>query len=313
MHLPPRPLKRANNDAGVQFAWDSTSIKATLKCPRYYAYSILWGFSPKGTSVHLAFGGLYATALENFYKLRAEGLSHDDALRSVVREAMLATWDADESRAIDWGDSKKTRSSLIRTIVWYLEEFGDESEQALKTYHLADGTPAVELSFSFQMTDDIVLCGHLDRVSIFDDQKWVVDQKTTGQTLSDYWARNFNPDTQFTLYSLAGKIVLDEPVRGVIVDGAQIAVGFSRFQRFYSMRTQAQIDDWWHGTEHIIAVTQHLTERAKSPDDFPMNTESCGNYGGCAFRAVCSAAPRIRPNILATDFTQRVWDPLEAR
>lgn len=306
-------IKACDPASGVQIGWDSTSIKATMKCMRYYAYSILWGLQPNQTSVHLEFGGLYAKALENFYKYRARGDDLQTAARRVVREALESTWDRETGLPIDWGDPKKNRYTLVRSVVWYLDQFGDEKDSAIKTHHMSDGTPAVELSFRFNMTDDIILSGHLDRVVEFQGALWPMDQKTTGGTIGPYFFDQFKPDTQFTLYALAGKLILQAPMKGVIIDGAQIAVGFTRFERGFTMRTEAQITDWWHGTEQYIALTQHITAGAKSPEDFPMNTESCGNYGGCAFREICASSPRIRPNLIATKYKQRVWDPLEPR
>lgn len=313
MEYPERAQSNSVDETGAQFAWDSTSIKAAMKCPRYYALSILWGYRPTAKSVHLEFGGLYASALEQFYNLRAQGLSIDDATLEVVKTLFHATWDSETNTPTNWGDSKKTRYTLIRSVVWYIDEFGDESESNITTHHFSDGRPAVEVSFRFQMTDQIMLCGHLDRVVNYDGKKWVMDQKTTGTTIGPYFFESFNPDTQFTLYALAGKVVLDSPIRGVIVDAAQIAVGFTEFQRGFQFRTEDHINDWWHGTEHTIAVTQHLSRTAKTPDDFPMNTESCNNYGRCDFKEVCASNPRVRPNILKGGFMRRTWDPLVAR
>jgi len=160
---------------GMQWAWDATSITAAMTCPRKYYYSMIAQIQPAELSVHLRFGGLYATALEHFYKHRAEGKAIDEALLLVVKEAMLATWTDNGPEA--FGHPAKSRFGLIRSIVWYVDQFGEESSAGIQTHHLANGKPAVELSFSFEISDDIMFCGHLDRVVTYAGQKYVMDQK----------------------------------------------------------------------------------------------------------------------------------------
>jgi hypothetical protein len=162
---------------GYQTGWDATSVDLAATCLRKYYYTMVRQIKPKTQSVHLIFGGIYASALESFYKKRALGASYETALREVVHEALIASWDSERGAPVPFEDDKKTRPNLIRTIIWYLEEFGNEDPSGLVTYHLRDGTPAVELSFTFELADDILYCGHLDRVSQMGDHLYVVDQK----------------------------------------------------------------------------------------------------------------------------------------
>src|SRR5438046_4651295 len=52
--------------SGMQLAWDSTSMGLLKECPRKYQLSILEGWTPKRTSVHLLFGLWYHGALERY-------------------------------------------------------------------------------------------------------------------------------------------------------------------------------------------------------------------------------------------------------
>jgi hypothetical protein len=81
---------------------------------RKYYYSMILGVRPKEDSVHLLFGGLYAAALEHFYKHRAAGDSIDDALRKVVKEALEASWDRENNCPMTFEHTAKTRVNLIR-------------------------------------------------------------------------------------------------------------------------------------------------------------------------------------------------------
>ena len=304
--------RKAFDANGIQFAWDATSIELAQACPRKYYYSMIEGWSPKSASVHLIFDGHYARALETFAKLRATGLSYDDAVLEVVGQTLLETWDREKNEPVQFDHATKTRFTLLRSIVWYLEEFRDDN---METYLLADGTPAVELSFAIEIDETLVLTGHLDKVVKHEDSLFVMDQKTTGSTITPKFFSDFSPHNQMSLYSFAGKAVLQSPVRGVIIDGAQIAAGFTRFERGFVRRTPDQLEEWFYSTRVTIDNIRLYSEAAdRGAAAFPMNLASCGNYGGCSFRSVCSRSPSVRQNFLEADFTRESWwDPLSAR
>jgi hypothetical protein len=324
----------------VQFAWDSTSLGWLKTCPRLYQYSMIEGWRSSAKSVHLEFGGLYHSGLEMYDKQRSAGESHDDALRTVVLWLLEQTWvHGDEtvgiaSGPIDWEHNLKTRETLIRSVIWYLEQFADDT---CETVQLANGKPAVELSFRMELdwgpesgegitfyeassndttlkpvttpSQPYVLCGHLDRVVKFQENFYVMDRKTSSTTIGSYYFDQYDPDNQMSLYSLAARVIYNTPVRGVIIDAAQIAVGFSRFSRGFTFRTEAQIEEWLANTRQWL----RLAEAYAQADFWPMNDKSCHQYGGCAFRKVCSKSPEVRQKFLESGFTKRHWNPLESR
>ena len=294
---------------GLQFAWDGTSLELAQTCLRKYYYSMIRGISPKHKSVHLTFGGIYASALEAFYKFRANGDDYDTALLNTVHLALVESWDKEGGHPVAFDHSAKTRYNLIRTIVWYLEQYGREKDGAMSTYHLTSGKPAVELSFTLEFSDDILYCGHLDRVVNFGGGLYVMDQKTTGGTLGQWFAKSFNTSNQMSGYSLAGTTILGSPVRGVIIDAAQIAVNFTRFDRYITTRTKAQLEEWRRSSLYTI----ELARSATALNEFPMNLTACGNYGGCPFEPLCSRDPGVRENFIKSDYVEHNWDPLKAR
>ena len=295
---------------GVQFAFDATTLTLAQTCLRKYQYKILEGWQPHHLSVHLLFGQLYATALEHFYKHRAEGADIDEALRRVVKEAMEGSWNPELGAAREFDHAAKTRANLIRSIIWYVDQFGDETDSGIQTFHFPDGRPAVEVSFTLNVDNDIVFCGHLDRIVEYGGALYVMDQKTTGSTISPKFFDDFKPDTQMSMYTFAGQAVMHSPVKGVIIDGAQIAVGFTRFERGFTFRTAAELDEWYDEMMGLAATIRSATMLR----NFPMNRSSCGNYGGCEFRRVCSRSPEVREQFLKADFAKKkAWDPLERR
>lgn len=304
-------MQNTSFDNGVQVVWDATSIELAQTCPRKYYYAMVANIEPTRKSVHLLFGGFYASALELFYKERALGATIEDALRLVIRHTLIDTWDDEAGEALRFDHSAKTRENLIRTIIWYVDEFGNEDESSIQTHHLSDGSPAVELSFKVELSEDIVLAGHLDRVVEYGAGLYWMDQKTTSGTIGAYYFDQFKPHNQFMNYTWSGQTVLKSPVKGGIIDAAQIAVGFSRFERRPITFTNDQLDEWADNTLWTIKHMQSLA----SLDKYPMNLSACGNYGGCPFRPLCARSPGLRANFLEGDFVKRAepWDPNKAR
>jgi hypothetical protein len=292
--------------SGIQFVWNSTSIKLAEECLRKYQYKMIEGWKPRGLSVHLKFGAHYATALEHYYKHRALGATSEEALRLVVMEALTDTWDRETGPWLS-DHNLKTRENLIRTIIWYVDQFEDE---AITVLHDSSGAPMVEHSVLLDVDDGLMFAAHIDRMVEYGGAPYVMDQKTTATTITAHWFNQWSPDVQMSMYTFLGKAAFNIPVKGVILDAAQIAVGFSRFERGFTFRTESQLNEWYDDSMYHIERARTATRNA----EFPMNRTACSNYGGCEFRGVCSRSPDVRAQWLAADFERgAVFDPLERR
>lgn len=294
----------------LQIAWDSTSLGLFKECPRKYYYSVVQGWTGKVDNVHLKFGQLYHAALELYDHRKAEGASHEEAAYAAIRYCGEATWA--NGRPWNSDDSNKNRFTLTRTVAWYLHHF---AEDPLETVILANGKPAVEVSFrmdtgfTFITEEDALLCGHLDRIVKLGDDPYILDRKTTKTTIDSSFFEKFNPDNQMTTYTLASTVVLGTMVKGIIIDGAQVAVNFSRFKRGTTTRHPAELEEWLREFKGYLKMAEHYAET----NFWPKNDKSCGNYGGCPFRAICSKAPGMRQEWLSNTYHKRVWDPLQVR
>ena len=317
----------------IQFAWDSTSLGLFKTCPRLYAYTLIDGWEAKGESIHLRFGIEYHKALEDYDRSRATGTSHEDSIRQSVGSLVLRTadWEVDEdSRAGKY----KNSHSLRQLVIDYLDHFRDDPA---KTYILDNGKPAVELSFRFELdfgpsrnnpgefgyspgqwalgvSQPYLLCGHLDRVVDFNDQLLVMDRKTTTTTPGEYYFRQYEPNNQMSLYTLAGKVVLNSPIKGVVIDAAQVLIDKpNKFVRGFTYRTPAQLEEWVQD----LRITLSVAESYATEGYWPMNDTACDKFGGCRFRDVCSKDPSVRENFLKADFNKLEpedrWNPLKPR
>ena len=125
----------------LQVAWDNTSLSIYKECPRKYYYAIVQGWRPKTVAAPLEFGKAYHDCLETYDALRATGLTQIDALGAAIRKAFTLSenWP-------DFDDNARTRVTLIRSIVWYSEEYAHDE---MVLYRLPDGNLGLELSFRF--------------------------------------------------------------------------------------------------------------------------------------------------------------------
>lgn len=304
----------------IQFAWDSTSLNLLKTCPRLYQYTIIEGWGGTHESAHLRFGSEYHAALEHFDRQLALGAKHEDALRSMVRAILSSTIDFSPDKETKAG-KYKNRENLLQLAVDYVDHFHPDPAT---TYIKSDGTPAVELSFRFELdygpesldaiTQPYLLCGHLDRVVSFNRQLFVMDRKTTTTTLGPYYFSQYNPHNQMSLYTLAGRVILNTPIAGVIIDAAQIKLEEpNAFARGFTYRTEAQLEEW----QDDLRTNLYLAETYAINAYWPMNDTACDKFGGCRFREVCSRDPHVRPNILKSDFVKlpedQRWNPLRSR
>lgn len=321
MDLSPAPspilARRSPFDEGLpqfQVAWDSTSLGLLKECPRKYYYEIILGWRSAGQNVHLTFGLGYHASLEAYDHARVAGADHEEALRVAVRTA-LATGGVRSADGSWHGwrstDHYKNIWTLVRTVVWYADHFRNDQ---MHTILLSSGKPAVELSFFFDGGEingiPVGYCGHMDRVALDGDGRTAVhDRKTTKSQLNAQYYDSFNPHGQFALYTIASLVTFDQPAKGIVVDAAQVGVNFSRFGRRFISFPQATLDEFLRESNTWIANAQRYAETGF----WPRNDKACGNYGGCAFRRVCSKSEHHRQSWLEADFRPFRWNPLEVR
>lgn len=318
----------------IQYAIDSTSIGYLKTCPRLYQYIMIEGWSPKEDSVHLYFGQEYHKALEEYDGFRITGLSHEDSVRKTIicLLSRIHNWNPDTSTRA--GNYKNPRT-LLQLVIDYLDRYKDDPA---KTVIRENGTAATEVSFRFELDfgpqseagrwkepgprpnmpnhffQPYILCGHLDRVVTFNDQTMVMDHKTTLMQAGSYFFDQWSPNNQMSLYTLAGQVVLNTVIKGVIIDAAQILLDKPNvFTRGFTFRTAQQTEEWVTD----LKIHLHMAEQYATIGYWPQNDTACDKFGGCKFRGVCSKDPSVRERFLEADFIklpeEERWNPLKPR
>ena len=309
----------------IQYAIDSTSIGLMKTCMKLYHYKMILGYATKSEKVDLYFGSEFHQALQEYDLNIAAGLPHEAALEDVIRELMIRTKDFAPDTSAKPG-KYKNRESLIRSVINYCDH---RRSDVMQTYILSDGRPAVELSFRFELefgpsaavilgrlSQPYVLCGHLDRV-VTDPSGdlFIEDHKTTTSTPGSYYFNQFEPNNQMSLYFFAGKIVLDMPIKGIMINAVQLLLTapYNNFTRGFTFRNNDQLEEWILD----LSYTLQMAEWCATNDIWPQNDTACNKYSGCEFRAVCAKAPNVRHIYLNSDFVQlppeEKWNPLRSR
>lgn len=316
----------------IQYALDSTSLGYFKTCPRLYFYKMIERWQSKEQSIHLKFGGMFHEALHQYDILRLDDHDHEETVFQVVRWLCNVRGEYPDVSEEKPSIKAKSFEALLRTVIWYLDDYPTESDPA-KTLVLENGKPACELSFKFELDwgppgqadssekmgnpfQPYLLCGHLDRVVTFQDNLFVMDRKTTTWALTGKWFDQFQPNNQMSLYSIAGKVVLNMEIKGVIIDAALIKnetkekAAHTEFARGFTYRTPAQSEEWlddlrmWTSAMETCATMEH----------WPQNDTACDKFGGCEFREVCSKNPSVRKAFLKAGFSRGPqWNPLVSR
>lgn len=294
---------------GIQFAWDNTSIGLYKTCPKKYYYSIVCGYEPRTMAPALSFGIAIHSIFENWHKQIASGLDKHTALISVVRLA------GQLGEYLPAGDTSRTKETLVRSIVWYFDQFWDD-----KTITVLEpsGKPAIEYHFQLPFMDylgyEVLICGHLDRMVKWQGKVYISDYKTTKYTIDNRFFSQFKPGTQMPLYLTACHIISETvanlpSANGVIIDGIQLGVNFSRFARHVVEFSLEEINEYIEDLKYWIMQAMNACKTGY----FPQNTESCQKYSGCQYLEICSKPPARRQMFLDGNFVKRIWDPMKPR
>ena len=281
----------------LQLIWSSSSLGVFKTCPYKYYLQYIEGWKSRGERLAAVFGTHVHTALESYGQCRQAGLSHNQSVHAAAAVALQCK--------LESPDSKRNRRTLLRTVVWYLDAYQDDP---CTTITLDDGSPAVELAFKFatqfqskSTSETFHLRGYLDRLVSYQGEEYTTDRKTTAQSLSPYYWKQFSPNNQISLYSLAGQIIRGRPVKGVLIDALQIQVNGTSFGRHFAHRTPAQVEEWYLDLRYWFAQAEECALRS----EWAMNDESCSKYGGCDFIEICNKDPAVRQNFLEAAFEKR--------
>lgn len=164
-------------------------------------------------------------------------------------------------------------------------------------------------SITKRQKDETMCIQVADKSGLYITDNYTVTHNTTAYTLNNRYFLQYNPDTQMSMYTFVGKAFYSTPVKGVIIDAAQIAVGFTEFQRGFSPRTDSELEEWYDDAMYHMESAREATRSGY----FPKRTSACNNYGGCQFRHICGMGAAHRDKFLRSDFEQTPYEEVGSR
>jgi len=310
---------------------DSTKTRSWMQCKRKYYYSYLSHLeSAKATALDLVFGSVVHECLEYFENKMLWGMEKEEALLAALWKMQELTdpWTADQ---VFINESKKNRTTAIRLLIWYAEQFHENGldcpikpvaneipfRESLRALVLA--SPFADQIDLTGIDDDMLVCGRLDSIveGPSRGEFWIRERKTTNQALTQYYWARYEPDIQISLYSWVAKILFpDLNLQGVLLEAFQVGTGFVRMQRREFKRWPEQAIDT---VRAIVSAAREMDkagirEEVLPPVDTFLMNEGCCMAGGmpCNFRAICNEAPRLRKYFIADNFRpKKPWNPLD--
>jgi hypothetical protein len=286
---------------------DNTALSGFRDCPKYFFWQQIRRIVPRGTSIHLDFGGAFASGLEAartaYY---VQGLSQSDAEVIGLHTAWQHFRNDDRLPA---EESTKDALGLIRALEAYLDTWPFETD-SLQPVKFSNGQYGIEFSFAVPIPvahpvtgNPLIICGRADMIGEIQNPRtiFVVDEKTSKMAYANpLW----NLRSQFMTYTWAARQHGND-VAGVIIRQIIMHKNDLPCQQEVVYHPEWSINRWYEQTlrdaEHAIAAWK------TGVFDYNLSTR-CGAYGGCPYSRLCQVAnPEPWINI---DYRPNLWNPL---
>ena len=306
---------------------DSTMRSAFVSCPQKFFLEFCHGLRPRGVSVDLHAGGAFAASLEEYYKAIHLSNATDEGAAQRAHAAFMTYWG--DFEIPEFKRTAKTKDRVWEAVESYIAQYPPRTD-TVQPFFAADGKPTFEYTFAIPLEpifdghpDDelaqglgdnslfprhpsgspFIYCGRFDMLGKLGDRPVVRDEKTTGSSIGQAWADQWNLRSQFMGYAWACQqagISLDTVVvRGLAIQKTQIV--HAEAVKTYPDYMIAK----WHEQ-----LRRDLWRLRRSWDEGYFDLalgEACTSYGGCTFTNVCTSNT---PENWFSDFEVRRWNPL---
>jgi hypothetical protein len=297
---------------------DSTMMACFRSCPQKYFREFIQGLRPPGISIDLHAGACFASAIE---EVRRQVWTHNKCLGDalIIAEArFFQEWGDVEPP--EWKRTAKTKDRVWEAVESYFAHYSILTDH-IRPYKTASGAPTLEYTFAIpleptsQLKDatsfplhpsgsPFLYCGRFDMIGEYQGQPCICDEKTTGTSIGQKWAYQWDLRSQFIGYVWACQqsgIELDTlVVRGIAIQKEQIV--HAEAIKTYSNHLVAK----WH--EQLRQDLWRLVRCYESGYwDYNL-ADACTSYGQCSFMASCASA---NPDTWLDDFDVNFWNPID--
>lgn len=249
----------------------------SASCLRRFYYEKVIGLRKRGVQVPLIFGSALHEAVEFFYRNNGTLSKADLEMGAVM--AFVKSW---EVHSVS-GDRKRNLDTGILTVRNYVNTYKYDSDK----YSIAD----IECEQWLSMDNGTRLLAKIDRVLMNDNVIRVVDTKHSTFSLTDFFFKKFENDSQTSLYWIVVQSLLGR-CDDIQIDAICVPPGRNpddNFARRCFYRTDLQLSD---AIASYTAVTNYIMDSLSTPKEqwpqlFYCNTSECDKFGGCKFLDIC--------------------------
>lgn len=289
---------------------DSTATKVYKECPKKYFLSIILGFNSPDKFIVFTWGSAYHKFREVLEKLYGFGANApatydaDKAHEAFIGAAQkgLEYWrkhGEDQETGTKWAfmTAERLILSFKRAFEhWKIEKSRGQIEVV-----------AVEEPFNIQLENGVRTSGRFDQIIRWNGKLWDRDFKTTSKD-SSFYARQLEPNDQFTRYTLAIEYLAGEPGQGVVAEllynnnATRNKTHGPDIFPLTTSRTRSQLKTF----ENELGVISKKMSISRELDVWEKHENACAF---CPFHSVCTEpTEEAEMAKLEQHFIVRPWD-----
>lgn len=294
---------------------DNFALTMHQTCPSKYDLRMRKGWTTRGKSGALGFGGAIHLGLAEWYRSGS------------LEKALLAInegWPDDLPV-----DDFRTKEKCLTVMIEYCKKYPKEGFEVVG---LKDGNPMIEVPFTIELGLCVPYCevcnkdqapgnkrcdncfrdlepieygGIFDGLIDFSLHVFILEHKSTSVLGSGYF-NQFKPNNQVCGYIWAAGELSGKKVDGALVNAIGVyKAGATKFERTMTSRSDTAIHEWKRNVQASCAEIKYHERTGY----WPMRTQACTLYGLCEFHAVhVLEHDTERLKRLETDYIQSPWD-----
>ena len=300
---------------------DNSKKSQLVSCDRKYYWQYERDLKPLAGSTAIRYGIVWHAGKEGFYGyIKEHGWVHDGkAIEAAITNAKKE-WDIVSARQTYY-DDYRTLENYIQSLIAYVAHFNHD-EGMLKVNHVERKFKVLmkcrddreQWMFPHIADEGFIFAGRLDADIELSGRPWQMEQKTTGQALS-VQAKRLRRNPQGIGYAYADKRLGGNPEGTLIVlhhlssykskvTGlyGKTKIEFDRIPQIY---TDGDLETWREA--FLYNAERILWNRERGI--WPMQQDSCYQYGSCPFTRLCEQNSPLGEEILEGYFVDEPWDP----
>lgn len=290
---------------------DNSKRSCFETCPWKYYLTYICDLEPVIGSTSLRYGTCWHE-LQDIYSGALIGVEYNQQnvqrAMTLAVNAAKARWEQ-ESAGRDWYTDYRTLDNLILSFAMYVKHFNQD--------HLFMKVTSTERVFNIPLTDlegvPFIFAGKIDGEAKLSGINWNIEHKTTSQAIY-MQEKRLNRSAQFIGYTFAGQQE-GRHVEGTLVMFHHLSATKSRktgeygrpkveFKRIAQMFTKEDINNWLLGLRYTATKIRECIYQ----DFWPMQHDSCYQFGACRFIDICEGNMRPEHAYMVGFYRRRPWD-----